>query len=152
MSASSMSPTRKRWGRVFTLSYYLLVVEILDLVSIISIPTYSVEIPTRFVDNPTANNYTNFTPYPFGEFHNPVSPSNSNVHCPLIPQTSLSNFGQNNDLRKSSFNPQGDVVPMLGRSYSTLSRDRNKIKPVCAEPQEEQMQEDLYDSACVRRQ
>ncbi|XP_064397052.1 sushi, von Willebrand factor type A, EGF and pentraxin domain-containing protein 1-like isoform X2 [Halichondria panicea] len=133
-------------GVVLMIVVLVVVIVVVSLLSASRRKRKSVEIPTHFVDNPTANDYTNFTPHPFGEVHNPVSPSSSNVHRPLIPQTSLSNFGQNNDLRKSSFNPQGDVVPMLGRSYSTLSRDRNKIKPVCAEPQEEQMQEDLYDS------
>ncbi len=107
------------------------------------------------MDNPAANDYTNFTPHPFGELHTSISPSTSNVHRPLIPQTSLSNFGQNKDLRqdirKSSFNPQGDVIPMLGRSYSTLSRNRNKLKPVIAESQEmEGIYDSVYDSTVTK--
>ena len=33
-------------------------------------------------------------------------------------------------MRQSTFNPEGDVIPMLGRSYSTISRNRIKAAQV----------------------
>ena len=35
-------------------------------------------------------------------------------------------------MKDSTFNPDGDVIPMLGRSYSTLSRDRHRIQAIAS--------------------
>ena len=73
-----------------------------------------------------------------------VSPSSSSSHRPLITQTSLSSFGVESNLRQSTFNPEGDVIPMLGRSYSTLTR--NQVKPLAVDnPQSHQLEDGFYD-------
>ena len=53
-------------------------------------------------------------------------------HLPIQPQTSTSSFVYegNRDLRQSTFNPEGDVIPMLGRSYSTISRNRIRAEEI----------------------
>lgn len=51
-------------------------------------------------------------------------------------------------MRESTFNPNGDVIPMLGRSYSTLSREKNRVKPIVVNPSattKSRDDEDFYD-------
>lgn len=81
----------------------------------------SVEIPTHFVDADTLdrNSYIYLD-------NIPQAGNLPFFHTPIQSQTSFDYRG-NGDVRMSTFNPASDVAPMLGRSYSILSRNHNNV-------------------------